>query len=81
MSENTNLPTPIKNSSFEAPALDDGAFTLTLPTSWNIFDPFGFVPQNPTSTSSRVSAYNPTKSNYPVEVLAMTRFTAAVVMI
>jgi Ca2+-binding RTX toxin-like protein len=67
MSKNINLTTSIKNPSFEAPALDDGAFTLTLPTSWNIFDPFGFVPDNPTSTNSKVSAYNPTKSNYLLE--------------
>lgn len=64
MAESTNLTTSIKNPSFEAPTLNDGAFTLTPPTSWNIFDSFGFIPQNPTSTSSKLNAYNPTKSNY-----------------
>ena len=65
MSENTNLTTFIENPSFEAPALDDGTFTLTPPPGWNLFDDFGFVPQSPTSTSSKVNVHNPTLSEYP----------------
>lgn len=78
MSENTNLaviiPTtnqveslliPITNPSFEAPALDDGTFNLTPPLGWGIFDDFGFVPQNPTFTTSSVNTHNPTNSEYP----------------
>lgn len=53
----------INNAGFEETVLADGAFTLSPPSGWNTFDPFGFIPQ-PTLTSSNVGTFNPDEFAY-----------------
>lgn len=55
----------IDNPGFELPAVADGDFTLTPPPGWQLFDPLGLIPQNPTNITSSVGVFNPLPENYP----------------
>ncbi len=38
---------PIKNAGFELPLLEDGTFNIADVPGWVVFDPKGFIPENP----------------------------------
>jgi hypothetical protein len=50
----------IANDDFEDPVLADGDYTLETPTGWQLYNPNGLIPANPTSDSSSVGVTNPT---------------------
>ncbi|MBW4602678.1 MAG: right-handed parallel beta-helix repeat-containing protein [Calothrix sp. FI2-JRJ7] len=55
----------IDNASFEEPVLADNTFTVTPPPGWQLYNPFGSIPQVITNESSTVGAFNPSTDNYP----------------
>ncbi|HAJ59925.1 MAG TPA: hypothetical protein DCP31_12180 [Cyanobacteria bacterium UBA8543] len=55
----TSLSSTIVNNDFEEPVLVDGDYTIETPTGWQLYNPNGLIPANPTSESSSVGVTNP----------------------
>lgn len=50
----------ISNPGFENPVLQDSDFAINTLPGWQLYDPSGLVPSNPTATDSNFGAFNPT---------------------
>lgn len=66
----TSLSSTIVNGDFEEPVLADGTFTLEAPTGWQLYNPNGLIPANPTNDSSSVGVSNPTTNSYANQVFS-----------
>lgn len=65
----------ISNSGFEnpdltglEPVIEDEVFTFETPPQWQLYDPSGLIPANPTLETSYPGVWNPSSEFYPEEV-------------